>query len=228
MSWDKPQSDAFDKTKEVITEAPILLCYVRNADLTLQVDASQFGLGATLMQTGKPVAYASKSLTSSEIQYAQIEKEVFAILFGCKRFHQYVYGRHVLVESDHKPLMFIARKALHVAPVRIQRMLLQLQQYDLEIVHRPGKQIPVADTLSRTFLPDTYSKLSDGVNVHVHTVMSGIPVSDRKLDEVKSLTDSESQFKVLVNTIHEDWPEERKECPPQILDYWNFREDYQL
>lgn len=225
FAWDKPQSEAFSKIKEVITEAPMLSYYDPDAELTLQVDASQFGLGATLMQNGRPVAYASKSLTPSEIQYAQIEKEVFAILFGCKRFHQFIYGRHVLVESDHKPIMFIARKSLHVAPVRIQRMLLQLQQYDLEIQYRAGKEIPVADTLSRKFLPDTFEELSDGVNVHVHTIMSAIPVSDRKLDEIKAFTESESQFEVLADTIHNGWPDDRKDCPPVILDYWNFRDE---
>ena len=56
--------------------------------------------GATLMQEGKPIAFASKSLTPSEVQYAQIEKEMLAIFFGCKRFHQYLYGRKVKVETD--------------------------------------------------------------------------------------------------------------------------------
>ena len=65
--------------------------YDPNKELRLQVDASKYGLGAVLLQEGNPIGYASKSLTDCEINYAQIEKELYAILFGCKRFHQYVY-----------------------------------------------------------------------------------------------------------------------------------------
>ena len=97
-------------------------------DLRLQVDASKYGLGAVLLQDGKPIAYASKSLSETEINYAQIEKELFAIVFGCKRFHQYLYGRQFVVESDHKPLESIIKKPLAAAPPRLQRMILQLQK----------------------------------------------------------------------------------------------------
>lgn len=107
--------------------------------VTPQVDASKYGLGVVLLQDSRPVAYASKTLTSSEINYAQIEKEMLAILFGCKCFHQYVYGRRFTVETDHRPLIFIMKKPLAAAPARLQRMLLQLHRYDIDIVHKAGK-----------------------------------------------------------------------------------------
>ncbi len=69
-------------------------------EVTLQVDVSKNGLGATIMQEGKPVAYASKLLINTEQNYAQIEKELYAVLYGCKR----LYGQHITVESDHKQL----------------------------------------------------------------------------------------------------------------------------
>ena len=114
-------------------------------DTVLQVDAS-YGFGATLLQEGKPISYASKSLTPSEINYAQIEKEMLAILFGCKHFHHYIYGREICVQTDHKPLVSIMQKSILNAPARLQRMILQLQRYNFKLVHVPGKQIPVADT----------------------------------------------------------------------------------
>ena len=80
------------------------------------MDASKHGLGAVLLQEGKPVAYASKSLSPTEEDYAQIEKEVYSIVFGSKRFHQYIYGRHVEISTDHKPLEAIMRKPLSAAP----------------------------------------------------------------------------------------------------------------
>lgn len=75
-----------------------------NKPVTLSVDASSEGLGAVLLQEGQPVAYGSRALTDSQKCYVQIEKELLAIVFGCEKFHQYLYGRKVHVESDHKPL----------------------------------------------------------------------------------------------------------------------------
>ena len=82
--------------------------YDVNEPVTIGCDASEVGLGATLLQKGQPVAYASRSLTTTERRYAQIEKECLAILFACERFDLYIYGRErVVVESDHKPLEVI-------------------------------------------------------------------------------------------------------------------------
>ena len=177
------------------------------------------------MQEGKPVAYASKSLTPTETNYAQIEKEMYAAVFGCTKFHQYIYGRKVTVETDHKPLIPISKKPLHAAPPRLQRMLIQLQKYDVELICIPGKQIPVADTLSRNFMPDTYKDLANGIEAHVHTVVSNAPVSDRKIKKIQEATQSDPQFQVLKNTILMGWPESRKDCPPTIIEYWNYRDE---
>ncbi|XP_033763408.1 uncharacterized protein K02A2.6-like [Pecten maximus] len=119
--WDKPQADAFHSGKDIITASPVLAYFDSNKEVTLQTDATKFGLGATVMQEGKPIAFASKSLTPSEINYAQIEKEMYAIVFGCTKFHQYLYGRKVRVETDHKPLIPISQKSLYAAPPRLQR-----------------------------------------------------------------------------------------------------------
>ena len=95
--------------------------------LTLQVDASSTGLGAALIQEDRPIAYALKALTPTQERYAQIEKELLAVVFGCAKFAEYIVGRDVTVESDHKPLESIMKKPLNVAPLRLQQMLVQLQ-----------------------------------------------------------------------------------------------------
>lgn len=94
----------------------------------------------------------SRSLPESKTNDAQ--KEMFAVLFGLKRFHQYAYGRHVIVERDLKPLEFIMKKPLAAVPLRLQRMILRIQKYDITITHRPGKDIPVADALQFLNLQD--------------------------------------------------------------------------
>ena len=69
--------------------------------MQIQVDASKSGIGAVLMQNGKPVSYTSRSLTNAQKNNAIIEKELLAVLFECERFHQFVYGSEVTIISDH-------------------------------------------------------------------------------------------------------------------------------
>ena len=83
--------------------------------MIITCDASKSGLGALLLQEGKPVTYASRALSDAEMRYAQIEKKLLAVVFASTKFHQYVYGKDVVVESDHKPLEMIAKKALVAA-----------------------------------------------------------------------------------------------------------------
>ncbi|KAK3528444.1 hypothetical protein QTP70_000149 [Hemibagrus guttatus] len=178
---------AYSRIKELLTcePGPVLTYFDPLKELRLQIDASKYGLGAVLLQDERPIAYASKSLSESEINYAQIEKENFAVLFGCKRFHQYIYGHQIGIESDHKPLESIMRKPLASVPPRLQRMILQLQMYNFTIVYRPGKGIPVDNTLSRKSLRDQDMSLSEGMDIQVHTVYSSLPISDSKLDEIR-------------------------------------------
>ncbi len=138
------------RIKELVTKAPVLKYYEAEKELTVQSDASGTGLGAVLMQDGQPIAYASRALSEAEKRYAQIEKELLAVVYGLEKFHQYTYGRTVTVQSDHKPLEVIVKKELHKTPIkRLQRMLLRVQLYDVRIVYRKGKQMELADTLSR-------------------------------------------------------------------------------
>ena len=95
------------------------------------------------------MAFASKALTETEYRYSNIEREMLGIVFGLKRFRHHVFGRNVLVETDHKPLESIVQKNLHVAPPRLARMSLRVQRYHITVKYVPGKQIPLADALSR-------------------------------------------------------------------------------
>lgn len=71
--------------------------------------------------------------------YAQIENEMLAIVFGCTRYHHYAYGMFVKVETDHRPLESIFKKPLCDIPLRLQRMRLHLQKYDIVVKYKPGK-----------------------------------------------------------------------------------------
>ena len=95
-----------------------------------------------------PLAYASRALTDPETRCATIEKEMLAIVFALEKWHQYVYRRHVVIKTDHKPLESIATKPLDRAPKRLQGMLLRSLAYDIAF----HTQL-LADTMSRSFLP---------------------------------------------------------------------------
>ena len=88
------------------------------------------------MQEERPIAFAPKSLTQTEVGYAQIEKELLAIVFGLKRWNQFTYGRHVSVHSDHKPISAIMKNPLSTAPPRLMRMLLQQHKIVLFLLKR--------------------------------------------------------------------------------------------
>ena len=121
------------------------------------------------MQENKPIAFASKALSSAESRYANIERELLAVVYGCEKFHTYLYGRQFVIESDHRPLEQIHKKNLDKAPPRLQRMLLRLQPYDCIIQYKPGKEMVTADTLSR-LSPIDRNEIS-GMQVQIHQLV---------------------------------------------------------
>ena len=92
-------------------------------------------------------------MNETQCRYAQIEKELLAVVFACKRFHQYVYGKHMTIESDYKPLEAIFKKPLSQAHSRLQKMFMQLQAYDITLVYKKGAEMYIADALSRAYPP---------------------------------------------------------------------------
>jgi hypothetical protein len=154
FTWTEEQ-DALREIKRLVSTAPVLSYYDPKVELEIQCDASKKGLGAALLQNGKPIAYASRTLTDTKQRYAQIEKEMLAIVFSLEKFNQYTYGCHVKIQSDHKPLESILKKSLACAPRRLQGMMMRLQKYDYEVRYERGKNMHLADTLSRAYLPNT-------------------------------------------------------------------------
>ena len=111
--WSPHYESAFANVKQLVADHPMLKFYDPGAEVTLQCDASDYGLGATLLQGlgatllqgGQPVAFASRTMSCTERNYAQLEKECLAVVFGCQRFDQYLARKdNIVVETDHKPL----------------------------------------------------------------------------------------------------------------------------
>ena len=226
--WEDAQITALNQLKEAVTCIPVLRYYNLNEEVTLQCDASQSGLGAALLQKGQPVAYASRALSPAETRYAQIEKELLAIVFACERFDTYIYGRDVVsVETDHKPLEAIVRKALNSAPQRLQRMLLRLQRYNLEIRYKKSKEMFLGDTLSRAFLPDA------NVSEFVHELeeidhKASLPVSDARWHQIKTASTDDPVLQELRSVIQCGWPLCRADVPQCLYPYFDIRDELTL
>ena len=227
FEWQSSQDSAFHKIKETLSAAPVLTFYDVTKPIVITCDASKSGLGAALLQEDKPIAYASRALSDAETRYAQIEKELLAVVFAFHKFHQYVYGKEVQVESDHKPLEMIVRKPLSAAPPRLQRMLLQLQKYTFDLRFKPGKDMVLADTLSRAFISGdpTDTNLEEELACAVHLVVENVPISDARLDEIKQTTKSDATMSTLRATIQDGWPDKMSQVPKEIREFWNFRDE---
>ena len=223
--WDHPQQDAFNTLKKAVVSTPILRYYNLQEEVTLQCDASQSGLGAALMQNGQPVAYASRALTPTETRYAQIEKELLAIVFACDRFEAYVYGRReVNVESDHQPLEMIVKKPLSSAPKRLQRMLLQLQKYNLVVRYKRGSHMYLADTLSRAYLTETQCCTAAVECADIdHTSTLALP--PERVQQFEHASADDPVLTELHQTIQQGWPASKAEVPNALRPYYDFRDE---
>ena len=164
-NWSAECEEAFIKVKKNIIEAPLIIYFNPDKELVLQVDSSKDGLGAALLSDGKPIEYASRAPTSAEQNWAQIEKETLAVVFGLEHFDQYTCGRKVVIENDHKPLAAILKKPLSQAPKSPQALILWLHRYDdVDFHYVEGSKLFITDTLSRAFLdvPDTHVRVIKG------------------------------------------------------------------
>lgn len=238
--WQTKHDTAFNTIKKLVTESPVLRYYDMTEEVTIQCDASDTGLGAALLQKGQPVAFASRTLTATERRYAVIEKECLAIVFATEHFDQYIHGRDcVNVRSDHKPLEIIFKKPLLSAPQRLQRMLLRLQKYNLNVTYQKGTEMYIADTLSRAALTQKaqgnvtpaeqvfqieqqtpFEQFLESIN-HAEFLR----VTDDRLRQIQQQTVEDTALQVLKTTILTGWPETKEEVPLIIREYWAYRDE---
>ena len=171
------------------------------------------------------VAYASRSLTLAEQNYCQLEKKTLSILLACEQFHEYLYGRKFQVINDHQPLRSIFLKPLKKSPPRIQRFRLRLQKYDFEFQYVPGKQLHVADALSRAYLSQATPEIPDQDMVyHVHSVISRLPISAARLEQFQKETEKGQTLQVVKGYIMNGWPKS-SDIDPCIKPCYKIRDD---
>ena len=213
--WSTECNKAFELAKEKLVSADVLMHYDSTLPVKLAGDASAYGVGAVISHimpdgTERPIAFASKTLSSSERNYSQIEKEGLALIFGVKKFHTYLYGRRFTLVTDHKPLttIFGPKKGIPaMAAARLQRWALLLAAYSYTIEFRPTNDHSNADALSRLPLNviSTESLAAESAFCNIAQLES-LPVTVAKL-QANTRTDA-ILSKVCKFTV-EGWPEER-------------------
>ena len=139
FTWNETYQDAFDSVKSLVCSDTTLYYFDIHRPVIIQVDASKKGLGTALLQDGCPVAFACKVLTPTKQCYANMERELLACIFGAEWFCTHVFSHMFTIESNHKPLEQIMLRNLADAPACLQRMLLCLQDNNICIKYRPGR-----------------------------------------------------------------------------------------
>lgn len=228
--WNSNCENAMKKTKALLMKAPTLQFFDNNKESTISVDASQNGLGAVLLQNGKPCAYASKSLTETQKRYAVIEKELLGIVYGCEKFEQYILGKRSTIETDHKPLIDIFKKPLYQCPLRLQRMLIRLQRYDIQLKYVPGKEMYIADALSRMDVPNNKDIMFDktiekDLAAQVCILNINMIEENVKLEEIAEETKTDQDFYMLKTYINQGWPKEYQEIPDTLKPFKKYSEE---
>ena len=169
FGWGEVEQTAFDQLKQALTSPPLMLLPNFDRDFVLHTDASATGIGAVLSQldddgTEHPVYYASKTLSSSERHYSTTARECLAVKWSCHLFRPYLLGRPFKLYTDHSALRWLFATK-HPESIYM-RWILQLQEYDMVILSRPGVANANADALSR--LPG----LLETRDAHVHRMVA--------------------------------------------------------
>ena len=156
-SWTPKCMQAFEASKKLLVTAPVLAHYDPALPMKMAGDASTYGIGAVIshvLPDGSecPIAFASRTLSASERNYAQVEREALSLMYGTQKLHQYLYGHRFTLVTDHKPLTTILGPKKGIPPLaaaRLQRWALQLSAYSYEIEFKPTRQHSNTDGLSR-------------------------------------------------------------------------------
>ena len=231
--WDTAQENAFQQIKHELASSGTLSHYDPNKESIVSADASSFGIGAVIRQKRgeslRPVAYASRSMSDTEMRYAQIEKEALAIAWACEKFSNYLIGTKFKLETDHKPLvLLLSTKDLAELPARIQRFKMRLMRFDFSISHVAGKDLNIADTLSRAPVENMSQSDTDFENetkAFVDVVMSNLPASQNRIELIKTESAKDEICRNLISYCKDGWPEKSK-LDEKLRPYWTMQGEF--
>ena len=226
--WSDSCERAFQAAKQKLVEAPILAHYNPDYPIVLAGDSSTYGVGSVISHrlphgSECPVAYASCTLTKSERNYAQVEKEALSLVFGVRKFHQYWYGRQFTILTDHKPLKTILGPKNNIPPLaaaRMQRWALLLSAYVYDIQFRLTGSHGNADGLSRLPLAtETPVVNSTDPTASIVMLLNSLPV---QVSEIRAATRTDEVLSKVLHCLQQGWPEDTQ---GPLTPFWRRKEE---
>jgi len=226
--WEKEEQAAFQRLKDVLSSEQVLVHFDPGKPLGLSCDASSVGIGAVLFHrypdgSERPIANVSKTLTAAERNYSQIHKEALAIIFGLKKFYQFLYGRHFTLVTDHKPLtaLFGPKKGTPLlAANRLARWALWLNQFDYTIEYRKTADHGNADALSR--LPAGEDKDFEGEesgdDIDIVCAIKVLSLQIKPLDStiLRQESNKDPVIATVMRYVKEGWPSKQAEINEEV------------
>ena len=213
--WTEAEEDSFNELKQRLAQAPVLAHYDGRRPVRLITDASPHGLGAVLMQVDhdgneRPVRYASRSLTKAEKNYAQVEREGLAVIFGVTRFKQYLWGRKFTLVTDNKPLTTLLGPKIQspaLAAARMQRWALILAAYTYDVEYRKAEEIPMADFLSRLPVQEEQEETNAQDEASVCFLEQLDRMKPLTCEDIRRATRRDRRLSRVVQCLHSGWSE---------------------
>lgn len=236
--WSEDCQRAFNDLKAILTSDLHLVHYDPSLKIIVSADASPTGIGAYLShempdKTMKMVACGSRPLSPAEKNYSQIEKEGLSIVYAVKKFHRYIFGRHFILRTDHRPLLriFGSHKGIpqHVAN-RLQRWAEILLSYDFKVVHIKTEDFGYVDILSRLMQrfqqkeeDFVIAHIEEDLAFHVKNVASKLPLNHQ---QITTATLADPTLIKVQEMMQNGWPESRKNVPdPELQQFWPHRDE---
>lgn len=208
FQWTTACESAFQKIKEEIASDRVLTYYNPKLPLTVTTDASPVGLSAIMSHIingeERPIAFASRSLTVTEKNYSQLDKEATAIYWGIQKFYPYIYGRHFTLITDNKPLSHIFgrnQKLPTITASRLIRYSMFLNGFDYEIQHRKSEHHANADYLSRAPLPTSNKNNTDEDHDVYNIIIQHISCDPVTFESIKAATAQDNELLDLKNNL---------------------------
>jgi hypothetical protein len=231
FNWTPEHTKAMENINRTIASNLELEVFRPGEPLELWTDASPYGYGAVLLQKKKPFYCASRSLTSAERNYPQIDLELGAIAWAFECLDTYVYGTTVQVFTDHKPLIAISRKQVGDLSIRQQRMFARLMRYDFEVNYASEKLMGGPDAFSRAPLalktqderPPRNPIAPDGEFDQLFiSELKMTDLSDPLIERIRNKANEDKQYQAFIKSILDGFPQSSKD---ELGEYWSIREN---
>ena len=211
-TWTQERENAFNEAKSLLTSDSLLIHFDPTKDLVLACDGSAYGIGAVLSHrfpdgSERPIGFASRTLSSAEQKYSQIEKESLSCIFGVKKFHSYLFGHPFSLVTDHKPLITLLHEHRAIptsVSARIQRWALTLSMYEYRIMFKPSGSHGNADALSRLPLPSMDQ--DPPIPVDTVLVLNELSESPISVDQIRIWTRRDPVLSRVLQFLLNGWP----------------------